>query len=162
MSKRRTVTLHHIITAVYNDMFEHMDGAMRALAKEKTRCKEYLFFAVKSARQMLSKYYPEVTPTMGMLLISAHVLDSFWMLLSFGKWDKGMDINPEEETSSTTQYEEAFLNYVENEYCAKHRRVPVNTHESLPRSNLIPFVRASGSCQSCFDSYDLCSNDEEY
>jgi hypothetical protein len=32
MSKRHTVTLHHIIT-VYNDMFDHMDGVMRALAK---------------------------------------------------------------------------------------------------------------------------------
>jgi len=27
MSKRHTVTLHHIIT-VYNDMFDHMDGVM--------------------------------------------------------------------------------------------------------------------------------------
>ena len=29
MSKRHTVTLHHIIT-VYNDMFSHMDGVMLA------------------------------------------------------------------------------------------------------------------------------------
>jgi hypothetical protein len=27
MSKRHTVTLHHVIT-VYNDMFDHMDGVM--------------------------------------------------------------------------------------------------------------------------------------
>jgi len=32
MSKRHTVALHHGIT-VYNDMFDHMDGVMRALAK---------------------------------------------------------------------------------------------------------------------------------
>jgi len=30
MSKWHTVTLHHVIT-VYNDMFDHMDGMMRAL-----------------------------------------------------------------------------------------------------------------------------------
>jgi len=33
MLKRHTVTLHHVNT-VYNDMFDHMDGVMRALAKK--------------------------------------------------------------------------------------------------------------------------------
>jgi len=31
-----------------------------------------------------------------------------------------MDINPEDETSYTIQYQEAFLKYVENEYSPKH------------------------------------------
>jgi len=57
---------------------------------------------------------------MGMLLISAQILDPFQKLQSFKKWDKGMDINPEDETSYTTQYQVAFLKYVENEYYAKH------------------------------------------
>jgi len=114
ISKRHTVTLHHVIT-VYNDMFDHMDGVMRALAKKKTPWKEDLFFAVKLARQKLSKYYAEVTPTTGMLLISVHILDPCRKLQSFRKWDKGMDINPEDETSSTTKSQEAFLKYVENE-----------------------------------------------
>jgi len=35
MSKRDTVTLNHVI-AVYNDMFDYMDGLMGALAKTKT------------------------------------------------------------------------------------------------------------------------------
>jgi hypothetical protein len=35
MSKQHIITLHHDIT-VYNDMFDHMDGVMRALAKKKT------------------------------------------------------------------------------------------------------------------------------
>jgi len=48
MSKRYTVTLHYVIT-VYNDLFHHMDGVMRALAKKKTTGKEDLFFAVKLA-----------------------------------------------------------------------------------------------------------------
>jgi len=39
MSKRHTVTLHHII-AMYNDMFDPMDGVMRDLTKKKTQWKE--------------------------------------------------------------------------------------------------------------------------
>jgi hypothetical protein len=82
-----------------------------------------------------------------MLLISTHILDPFRKLRSFRKWDKGMDINPQDETSYTTHYQEAFLKYVENEYCAKHRRVPVNKLETVPTSNLVPSATASGSNQ---------------
>jgi hypothetical protein len=57
-----------------------MDGIMRALAKKNTQWKEDLYFAVKCARQKLSKYYSEVTPTTGLLLISAHILDPFLKL----------------------------------------------------------------------------------
>jgi len=114
MSKRHTDTLYYVIT-VYNDMFDHMDGMMQALTKKETAWKEDLFFAVKLAGQKLSKYYADVTPTTGMLLISTQILDPFRKLRSFRKWDKGMDINPEDETSYTTQYQEAFLMYVENE-----------------------------------------------
>jgi hypothetical protein len=143
-------------------MFDHMDGVMRALAKKKTPWKEELFFAVKLARQTLSKYYAEGTPTTGMLLISAYIVDPFRKLRSFRKWDKGMDINPEDETSYTTQYQESFLKYVENEYCTKHRRVPVNKLETVPTNNLVPSATASGSYQSSFDPYDLSTDDEEY
>jgi hypothetical protein len=103
MSKRHTVTQHHVIT-VYNDMVDLMDGVMRALAKKKTQWKEGLFFTVKCVRQKLSKYYTEVTPMTGMLHITSHILDPFWKLRSFRKWDKGMDITPEDETSYATQY----------------------------------------------------------
>jgi len=53
-------------------MFHHMDGVMQALAKKKTPWEEDLFFAMKLARQKVSKYYAEVTPTTGQLLIAAH------------------------------------------------------------------------------------------
>jgi len=161
MSMRRTVTLPHVIS-VYNDMFDHMDGVMRALSTKKTPWREDLFFAVKLARQKLSKYYAKVTTTTGMLLISAHIVDPFRKLRSLRKWEKQMDINPEGETSYTTQYQEAFLKYVENEYCAKHRRMPVNTYQSLPCSDHISSSTASRSCQSSIDPYDLSSDDEEY
>ena len=107
MSKRHTVTLHHV-TTVNNDMFDHMDGVMRPFTKKKTQWKEDLFFAVKLPQQKLSKYYAEVTPTTGMLRISAHSLNPFRSLWSFRMWDERMDINPEDETSYTTQYQEAF------------------------------------------------------
>jgi hypothetical protein len=161
MSKRHTVTLYHVIT-VYNDLFDHMDGVMRALAKMKTPWNEDLFFAVKLARQNLFKYYAKVTPTTGILLISAQILHPFRKLRSFRKWDKGVDINPEDETSYTAQYQEAFLKDVENEYCAKHRHMPVNKLETVPSCNPVPSPTASGSCQSSFDPYDLSSDDEEY
>ena len=143
-------------------MFDHMDGVLRALVKKKTQRKEDLYFAVKSARQKLSKDYAEVTPTTGMLLISAHILDLFRKLRSFRKWDKGIDINPEDETSSTTQYQEAFLKYVDNEYCAKHRQLSVTKHEKLLSNDFIHSAMPSQSGQSSFDPYDLSSGDEEY
>ena len=73
-----------------------------------------------------------------------------------------MDINPEGKTSYTTHYREAFLKYVKNQYCAKHRCVPVNKLEMVPSSNPVPSALASGSYQSSFDPYDLSSDDEKY
>jgi hypothetical protein len=73
-----------------------------------------------------------------------------------------MHSNPEDETSYTTQYQEAVLKYVENEYCAKHYCVLVNKPETVPSSNLVPSAMASGCYQSFFDPYDLSSDDEEY
>jgi hypothetical protein len=96
-------------------MHNQMDCMMKALAKKKSEHKRDLCFAVQLARQKLSKCYAEVAPTMRMLLISAHILDPFRKLRLFRMWDKGMNINPEDKTSYTTQYQEAFLKYVANE-----------------------------------------------
>jgi len=74
MSKRHTVPLRHVIT-LYNDMFDHMDGLIKGIARKKIQWKEDMFFAVKLARQELSKYYAAVIPTTGMHHISAHMLD---------------------------------------------------------------------------------------
>jgi len=71
-----------------------------------------------------------------------------------------MDINPDHEASYTTHYQEVFLEYVENEYCAKHRRLLVNKPEIVASNN--PFsTTASASGQSSFHPYDLSSNDDE-
>jgi len=40
-----------------------------------------------------------------MLIITAHILDPFRMLRSCRKWDMGIDITPEDETSYTNQYQ---------------------------------------------------------
>jgi len=73
-----------------------------------------------------------------------------------------MDINPEDETCYTTQYQEASLEYVENEYCAKHRRLLVTKHEKLQSNDFIHSAMPSQSGQSSFDPYDLSRGDEEY
>ena len=97
-----------------------------------------------------------------MLLISTNILDPFWMLRLFRKWDKGLHINPEDQTSYPTHNQEAFLKYVQNEYRAKQRRVPVNKLETVPSSTHLPSAKASGSYQLSFDPYNLSSDDEEY
>jgi len=73
-----------------------------------------------------------------------------------------MVYNHEDETSYTDKYHEAFLKYVENQYCCKHRRVPVKKHECYPSSILIHSAPAPGSCHSSFDPCELYCDDEEY
>jgi len=143
-------------------MFNHMDGVMGAIANEKTAWQENSFFTVNLAWQELPTNHAEVTPTMGMLVISAHILNPFQKLGSLRKWDKGMDINPEDETFYTTQYHEAFLKYLENEYCAKYQPVPVDKPKSVPSCYLVPSVMALASSQFYFHSNDLCCGEEEY
>jgi len=128
-----------------------MDGVMQALAKKRTQWKEALYFAVKFARQTLCKYYAEVSPMMGMLVISADISDPFRKLQSIWKWDMGMDINSEVETFYITQYQEAFLKYVENVYCAEHTHLPVIEPESVMCNNPFPSALASRSGQSSYD-----------
>jgi len=103
-----------------------MDGLMRALAKKKIQWKEDSDFAVKFAQQKVSKYNTEVTPTTGMLLISAHILDPFQKLGLFWKWDKGMDINPADESS----YAPYDLSSDDEEYL-----IPNNVAEWTPRGS---------------------------
>jgi len=144
------VTLHHGIT-IWHEMFDDKDGVMRALENEKPHWKEDLYFAFTLAHQKLSKSYAAVTPAPGMLLIPAHILDPFWKLQSFRKWDKGMDINPEDENSYTTQFQKVFLKYMENEYCAKQWRLPVIQSESVQCNNHFSSAMASRSGLSWHD-----------
>jgi len=74
----------------------------------------------------------------GMILISGHIHASFRKLRFIRKWDQGMAIHPEDKTSYTTQYLVAFLKYVANEYCAKHRRLSVIKPKNIPLNNLFP------------------------
>jgi hypothetical protein len=65
-----------------NDLINHMDGVMRAVAWKKNQWMEDLFFAVKLSWPKLSKYYAEVTPTMGRFPIAVHILFFFRTLQS--------------------------------------------------------------------------------
>jgi len=73
-----------------------------------------------------------------------------------------MDINPDDETSYIIQYPEDILKYVQNKYCAKHRRWPVTKPETKLNNNLVSSGMASGSGQSSYNPNDLSSDDEEY
>jgi hypothetical protein len=97
-----------------------------------------------------------------MLLIPEYLFDPFQKLRSFRKWDKGMDINHEDETSYTTQYQEAILKSVENEHCAKHRQLLVVNSDITLNNNLSSFKMASRSGQYSYDPYDLTSDNNEY
>jgi len=55
-----------------------------------------------------------------------------------------MDINPEAETPYTTQLHEAFLKYMQNEYCAKLRRVLVNKLKLYRAAIWFPLQRLQG------------------
>jgi len=160
MSKRYTVTLYHVIT-IYIYMFNHTDGVIWALAKKITPWKEHLYFTVKVARQKLSKYHDEVTPMTGLLVISAHILDAIRKLRSYRTWDKVRDSNPEDEIFSTTHYQDAFLQYVQNEYCAQHRLMSVIDPQNVSHSIHFPSGNASGFGQSSFDPYGISSTDED-
>ena len=81
MMKRHTFSLHHVIT-MYKDMFNHLDGVMRALANKRTQWKEALFCTMMSAPQRMSGYYGEVTRTMAVRLISVAILEPFQKLQS--------------------------------------------------------------------------------
>jgi len=139
-----------------------MDGVKRTLAKKKTPWQEDLYFTVKFARQKLWKYYADVTSMTGIHLLSPHILEPFLKLRSFRKWENGMDIYPEDKTSYYTQYQEAFLKYVENENYTEHRRWSVIKPNNVPGSNHFHSTKACGFGQSSFHQYDLSSNDEEY
>jgi hypothetical protein len=161
MSKRHTLTLHHVFT-VSNAMLDHMDGVMRALSKKTKQWKEDLLFALKGVEQKLCKYYSEVTPTTIMIVLSAHILDPFRKLRLFRKWDKGRDINPQDETSYTTKYQKAFLKYVENKYYARHSHLPDTMSNNTLNNNLSSFEMASRSGQSSHDPYAVSGDDDEY
>ena len=64
-------------------MFDYMNSVMRTFAKKKKEWKEDLYYAVKVICKKLSKYYAEITPMSGVLLMSVEILDSFRKLRSF-------------------------------------------------------------------------------
>ena len=51
---------------------------------------------------------------------------------------------------------------MENEYCTKHRRLPVTESENIPNNNLSFSAMASRSGQSSYYPYDLSSDNEKY
>ena len=161
MSKWDTVTLHNVLH-LYNNMFHHMDSGLPALIIHRTHWKKDLYFAIMFARQKLSKYHVAVTLTMGMFLGLAHIIDRFWKLQSCRQQVKGMDIYPEDKSSYTTQLWKEFLQYMETEYSATHRRLPIIKPKRVPTHNFFSSAIPCSSGQSSHNPYDLSSDEEEH
>ena len=73
-----------------------------------------------------------------------------------------MEIHSEDNTYYTTQYQEAFLPYVENEYCAKHRHCLVIKPESILNNNLFFTALVSRTGCASFSPDDFSSADDDY
>jgi len=99
---------------------------------------------------------------MGMLLMSAQILDPFQKFPSYWKCDKGMNINPEDKICYTTQYQKMCLKSVENEYCTKLWCVAEMKPESIASNNLFSSATALGSSQSSIKPYNLSWDDDKY
>lgn len=115
MSKRRTITLHRVIS-IYNGIFDHLDSVLKALAKKRVQWKRDIHRAVRCARAKLRKYYSKVTPDTGLILILATILDPFRKLQTFKAWDKEVGLIGDEAESYKSQYSNAFLAYWESNY----------------------------------------------
>jgi hypothetical protein len=119
-------------------MFDHMDGIMQDIAQKWPQWQEDFYFAMTFGHQMLLKVCAEVTLTMVMLSMPANILHSFQILLSFRMWDKSMDINSQDKSLHTTQYQEGILNYMENEYCTIYKCLPLINSETGLSNNPLP------------------------
>ena len=117
---------------------------MLAFAKEQTKWKGDLYFAVKVVWQKLSKYYAEATLTTCLHLSSENILDPVRKLRSFVQWDNVRDINLTDETSYTTQSQGASLRNVKNQYCAKYRLMSIINPENIPPINIFSSAKISG------------------
>jgi hypothetical protein len=73
-----------------------------------------------------------------------------------------MDIDPEDETSYTTQHQLVFLKYVENKSWAKHRHEPVINRNRIPTNNRFTSTIAPSSVQSSHNPHHLSGDDEEF
>jgi hypothetical protein len=73
-----------------------------------------------------------------------------------------MDINHADKASFTAQSEVAYLQYVENEYCGKHRCMQVMKPECFPRNHSFLCAMSPGFSGSSVNLYDLCDNEEGY
>jgi hypothetical protein len=73
----------------------------------------------------------------------------------------GLDVNPKDKTLYTPQDRQALLKYVDTEYFAKHRHVPVNKHKSVLSNNLFPSAKATGLGESSVHRYDLFNDHKE-
>jgi len=91
-----------------------------------------------------------------------NILHPFRKVCASRQWDKGGNNIPENETSYTITYQKVFLMCVENEYCAKHRCLPIMIPNRVLSNNRFPSTTTSTSYQSSFDPIVWSRHDEHY
>jgi len=77
------------------------------------------------------------------------------------KWEMGIDMDPDDETSYSTQYKEVFKEDVDNEDCSKHWQLSVNKPLTIASNNPVS-TTASGYDQSSFVPTALSSDNDQY
>ena len=154
MSKRHTITLHRVIS-IYNEMFDHLEGALRSLKRKQSAWKVDVRRAVRATHVKLQSYYAKVTPESGLLLILAALLDPFRKTKSFRSWDANMNIDPKDSESYTAQYTEAFLNYWEEMYVIPQCTRKVKVEEKDDRDTETESATYNGSSTSRSTSPDV-------
>jgi len=71
-------------------------------------------------------------------------------------------MNPEDETSYTTQYQAACLKYVKTEYCTKHRPLSVTTLENNQHSEVFRCLNAFVLGRASLNPYRWPYDQDEY
>jgi hypothetical protein len=97
-----------------------------------------------------------------MILIATHILDPLRKLRSFSKWDKAMDVNPEDTGSFTGKYTHRFLKYVEHEYCSKDPILPNFILETTNDNDPFSTSPVSGPGHLFYNPNVLSTDDAEY
>lgn len=94
LSSNTSCNIHHVFE-LYNDLFEHIEGAIERLSRKRAGWKKQLIPALRSAESKLRQYYGKTRDSHGKLAAAAIVMDPVQKLTTFESsiWDDERDEN---------------------------------------------------------------------
>jgi len=161
MSKRHTVALHHV-TTIFNDMFDHLDGVLRAPAKKKTQRKDDLYFAVKFARQSCPNTLLKSLQRRVRFLFQHIFLILFRSCNRLGNGTREWLSILRMRLLILPNTMRHFWSMWRTNTAPNIRCLSVTTHYKLQSNDFIHSAMPSQSGQSSCDPYDMSSGDKEY